>query len=77
MSVIFGAICIAAPVQAATIDEILARMDEIIVEMQSLRTEFDGLSGQAAAVEDSTPVTGQVLGASNRLTETIAFGETN
>ena len=69
---------VASPTQAATVAEVTARMDEIIKEMLALRVEFNELAGQVSA-GGGTAETGNVLGASNssRLTETIAFGETN
>ncbi|MEZ4200717.1 MAG: peptidoglycan-binding protein [Candidatus Paceibacterota bacterium] len=75
--VVMGLALVVAPVaQAANVSDILARMDEIIKEMQSLRTEFDGLSAQVPA---NGSTAGSVLGAqtSARLTQTIAYGETN
>lgn len=58
--------------QSVSVADIVARMDEIIKEMQSLKSEFDSLSGQVKP-------TGAVLGASTvkRITKTPVYGETN
>lgn len=70
-------VLLAPQAQAATLDEALKRIDQIITQMQTLRAEFDTLTAQvSSAGSGGTPA---VLGASTktRLSGPVQFGETN
>lgn len=76
--VFFGVMIAHVPVtRAASVSEVVARMDEIISQMKSLRSEFDSLTKLVPAT--ASPASGTVLGASTskRLTMNVALGETN
>jgi len=70
--VLIGFLPNGAQAQNVSVADIVARMDQIIKEMQSLKNEFDSLSGQVKP-------TGSVLGANTakRLTKTPVYGETS
>ncbi len=71
VAVLIGFLPSGVSAQSVSVSDIVARMDEIIKEMQTLKGEFDSLSGQVKP-------TGSVQGASTskRLTKTPLLGET-